>query len=187
MVEVTKILDALQNGDSQASERLLPLVYDELRRLAAAKLGHERPGQTLQATALVHEAYMRLIQGADQQSWNGRAHFFGAAAEAMRRILVDNARKKLSIKRGGLVHREEMELNHISAPLESENLLHVDAAVNSLEQANPDIAKLVKLRYFAGLSMDECASALDISIRTAHRQWAYAKAFLRAQMDDEQQ
>lgn len=185
MVDVTKILDALQNGDSQASERLLPLVYDELRRLAAAKLGHERPGQTLQATALVHEAYIRLVHGSEQQSWNGRAHFFGAAAEAMRRILVDNARKKLAVKRGGLVHREGQDLELISAPMESELLLNVDAAVSSLEIADPNIAKLVKLRYFAGLSMEECASALDLSIRTAHRQWAYAKAFLRAHMEDE--
>ena len=186
MVDVTKILDALQNGDSQASERLLPLVYEELRRLASAKLNHERPGQTLQATALVHEAYMRLVQGSDQQNWNGRAHFFGAAAEAMRRILVDNARKKLSIKRGGLVHREDQDLDSISAPQEGDSILNVDSALNSLECSNPSIAKLVKLRYFAGLSMEECASALDLSIRTAHRQWAYAKAFLRAQMEDEQ-
>ena len=187
MVDVTKILDALQNGDSQASDRLLPLVYEELRRLASAKLSREKPGQTLQATALVHEAYMRLVQGADQQSWNGRAHFFGAAAEAMRRILVDNARKKLSIKRGGMVHREDQELDRISGPLESEALLNVDAALNSLEISNPSIAKLVKLRYFAGLSMDECASALNLSIRTAHRHWSYAKAFLRAQIEEDQQ
>ena len=187
MTDVTQILNALQEGDPEAGSRLLPLVYEELRRLASAKLAHERPRQTLQPTALVHEAYMRLVQGSAEQRWNGRGHFYGAAAEAMRRILVDNARKKRSIKRGGLVPREDQELDEISVSTESESLLEVDTALESLESANPGIAKLVKLRYFAGLSMEDCASALDLSIRTAHRHWAYAKAFLRAHIEDEQQ
>jgi RNA polymerase sigma factor (TIGR02999 family) len=187
MADVTKILNALQDGDPSASEKLLPIVYEELRRLAVAKLAHERPGQTLQATALVHEAYMRLVQGTEEQRWNGRAHFFGAAAESMRRVLVDAARKKITIKRGGAIQRQDADLDRIGIPAESDELLKVDRALEALEAKESKIAKLVKLRYFAGLSMDECAAALEISIRTAHRQWTYAKAFLRAHMEEEQE
>lgn len=189
MSDVTQILNALQNGDPEAAEKLLPLVYEELRRLAAAKLAQERPGQTLQPTALVHEAYLRLVQGDGDPHWNGRAHFFGAAAEAMRRVLVESARKKFSLKRGGQLQRQDADLEAIGSALDSavqsEHMLQIDCAVEALEKVNPDIAKLVKMRYFLGLSMEECAATLNVSTRTAHRQWAYAKAFLRAQIEED--
>jgi len=184
MNDVTRILSQIDSGDPQAAEQLLPLVYDELRKLAAAKLAHEKPGQTLQATALVHEAFLRLVakpQGlADDagQQWDGRGHFFAAAAEAMRRILVDQARRKKSGKHGGQRQREE--LPDIAAPDETDqhDLLALDDALTRLAESDSLAAELVKLRYFAGLTTDEAARALEISCRTAYYTWAYARSWL---------
>jgi RNA polymerase sigma factor (TIGR02999 family) len=178
MADVTQILSQIEQGDPSAAEQLLPLVYDELRKLAAAKLAHETPGQTLQATALVHDAYIRLVDGQQAQHWNSRGHFFGAAAEAMRRILVEQARRKQSVKRGGLHQRQEADLDDLHYPENADELLAVDEALGKLAQENPPVAKLVELRYFAGLSLEEAASAAGISARTAHRYWTYAKAWL---------
>lgn len=144
----------------------------------------EKPGQTLQPTALVHEAYLRLVQGGNGQTWNGRAHFFGAAAEAMRRILVEVARQKMAMKRGGDWVREKADLDQIELPLESDELVALDQALDRLNAVHPRMAKLVHLRFFSGLSMEEAADILQISVRTAHRHWLYAKAFLRSEMDD---
>ena len=178
MSEVTRILSAIQQGDPSAAEQLLPLVYDELHRLAAAKMAQERPGQTLQATALVHEAYLRLV-GADQaQPWEGRGHFFAAAAEAMRRILINRARDKGRQKRGG--GRRRLDLDHLAVAGEAtaEETLAVDEVLQRLEQHNKPCADLVKLRFFAGLTMDEAAAALGVAPRTAHRYWDFARAWL---------
>ena len=185
MGDVNQLLFNIQQGDHQASRLLLPLVYEELRKLAAAKLALERPGQTLQPTALVHEAYLRLVIGSEDQSWNGRGHFFGAAAEAMRRILVEGARQKMSQKRGGILKRQDVDFEHLSQSLDNPWTLQVDRALTHLESTDSNIAKLVELRFFAGLTMEEAAVALSISVRTAHRQWTYAKAFLRAFIEDE--
>lgn len=178
MSDVTRILLAMEHGDHTAAEQLLPLVYQELRRLAAAKLGNEKLGQTLQPTALVHEAYLRLVGGGHPQRWNGRGHFFGAAAEAMRRILIENARRRDSLKRAHTV--EEMDVAELPGePSTGDgNLLALDEALSQFERDWPEKAKLVKLRYFAGLSTPEAAQALGISIRTAERTWTYAKAWL---------
>jgi RNA polymerase sigma factor (TIGR02999 family) len=177
MSDVTRLLDAAAAGDPGAAADLLPLVYDELRRLAAARLAAEKPGQTLQATALVHEAYLRLVGGADP-GWNGRGHFFAAAAEAMRRILVDSARRKRADKRGG--DRKRADLRDVpAADLPPEDLLDLDAALTAFEAEDPDKAALVRLRFFGGLSEAEAAACLGLSRATAARHWAYARAWLR--------
>jgi RNA polymerase sigma factor (TIGR02999 family) len=178
MSDVTRILDAIERGDPRAAEQLLPLVYDELRKLAAVRLLEERPGQTLQATALVHEAYMRLVDVEKAQQWNSRGHFFAAAAEAMRRILVENARLKSSQKRGGRRPRLDLSAAEPSIPEASTDLLALDEALVGLAAADAEAAKLVNLRYFAGLTLPEAAAALGISPRSADRLWAYARAWL---------
>jgi RNA polymerase sigma factor (TIGR02999 family) len=179
MSEVTRILSDAEQGDPHAAERLLPLVYGELRRLAAHKIAQEKAGQTLQATALVHEAYLRLVASEDASApWNSRGHFFAAAAEAMRRILVENARRKRSLKRGGGLARQELNADQLAAPEPSEDLLALDEALNQLAVKDPIKAELVKLRYFAGLSSVEAANALGISRPTADRYWTYARAWL---------
>jgi RNA polymerase sigma factor (TIGR02999 family) len=179
MTEITRILQQLEHGESQAAEALLPLVYEELRRVAASKLARESPGQTLQATALVHEAWLR-IAGDNAPVWEGRRHFFAAAAEAMRRVLIDNARRKQAVRHGGGLHRTEKEPDHLpivgGAP--DEELLAVHEALAALAVHDARKAELVKLRYFAGLTLEETAAALDLSERTAKRDWAYARAWL---------
>src|SRR5262249_18018559 len=169
MSDVTRILSAIEQGDSHAAEQLLPLVYDELRKLAAQKLAQEKPGQTLQATALVHDAYLRLVGREDAERWDNRGHFFAAAAEAMRRILVENARRKGTDKRGGGLVRHELDGLELATPELGEELLALDEALGRLEEKDPVKAQLVKLRHFAGLTIDEAAPALGISIATAHR------------------
>ncbi len=186
MNEVTTILSALEHGDPQAAEQLLPLVYDELRKLAAQKLAHERPGQTLSATALVHEAYVRLVDAEKAQSWDSRGHFFAAAAEAMRRILVDNARRKRALKRGGQLAHQELGDVDIAAPAPSVDLLALDEALTKLEARHPVKAQLVKLRYFAGLSEEEAAQALGVSRTTAHRHWRYARVWLLKELGEDE-
>jgi RNA polymerase sigma factor (TIGR02999 family) len=185
MSEVTRILSAIEDGDPNAAEQLLPLVYAELRRLAKEKLAHEKPGQTLQATALVHEAYVRLVDVEKAQRWNSRGHFFGAAAEAMRRILVDQARKKKSRKHGGGLGRRPLEDIEIAAPQPSVDMLAVNDALEKLESIDKGAADLVKLRYYAGLTIPQAADALGISSSTADRQWAYARAWLHARLRQE--
>ena len=183
MSDVTQMLSQIESGDPTASEQLLPLVYNELRKIAAQKLACERPGQTLQATALVHEAYVRLVDGDSVQHWDGRGHFFAAAAEAMRRILVDNARKKRSLRRGGLARRLPLEHFEPSAVVPDENLLALDEALVRLEQLDKTKADLVKLRYFAGLTIPQAAKALGISTTTANRYWAYARAWMHEELN----
>jgi RNA polymerase sigma factor (TIGR02999 family) len=181
MNEITRILSAINDGDQQASPQLLPLVYDELRKLAAQKLAHEKPGQTLEATGLVHEAYLRLVgKGEDQpaQHWNSRGHFFAAAAEAMRRILVDNARRKRRLKRGGAAAREELDISNLVAPTVPEDLVALDEALSQLATVDPRAAELVNLRYFAGLTIPQAAEVLGVAPRTADFLWAYARAWL---------
>jgi RNA polymerase sigma factor (TIGR02999 family) len=178
MSEVTQILSAIERGDPHAAEQLLPLVYDELRRLAAQKLAQEKPGQTLEATALVHEAYLRLVDDERAQRWNSRGHFFAAAAEAMRRILVDTARGKRSQKRGGGLARQPLDEARIVAPEASADILGLDEALDRLAARDREAADLVKLRYFAGLTSQQAAEVLGISPRTAERIWGYARAFL---------
>jgi RNA polymerase sigma factor (TIGR02999 family) len=175
---VTRILEAIDQGDPSAADRLLPLVYDELRELAAARLAREPPGQTLQATSLVHEAYLRLVGGDDAKPWNGRDHFFGAAAEAMRRILVENARRKQCIKHGGA--RRRVDLNEVALAVDgpAEELLAVDEALERLAVEEPQAAELVKLHYFAGLTIERAAEVLGVSPRKGYRIWAYARAWL---------
>ena len=184
MGEVTSILSAIDKGDPRASGELLPLVYEELRRLAATKLAHEKPGQTLQATALVHEAFLRLVDGDTAQSWNGRGHFFAAAAEAMRRILVENARRKKSVKAGGTMKRVDLEnLPGIfdSAP---DDVLALDEAMTKLEADDAQAAAVAKLHLFSGLTINETATSLGVHRATAFRHWAYARAFLQLQLPD---
>jgi len=183
MSEVTRILSAIEQGEPQAAEQLLPLVYDELRSLAAGKLAREQPGQTLQATALVHEAYLRLVDQDRIQRWDSRGHFFAAAAEAMRRILVDRARRKRTDKHGGQHQRQDLDDVEIVAAAPSEDLVALDEALTRLATEDPAKAELVKLRYFAGLSIDESARALGISSATAKRHWAYARAWLFHQIE----
>jgi RNA polymerase sigma factor (TIGR02999 family) len=168
-------------GDQQASSRLLPILYDELRRLAAQKLAHEAPGHTLDATSLVHEAYLRLV-GKEEQRWDGRGHFFAAAAEAMRRILVDHARRKKSLKHGGGLERRDLDEAELAAPRPGEDILALNEALDLLAAKDPVKAELVKLRYFAGLSQEAAAKALGISTSTADRYWAYARAWLHHQI-----
>jgi RNA polymerase sigma factor (TIGR02999 family) len=178
MTDVTRILSAIEHGDAHAAEQLLPLVYDELRKLAAAKVAQEKPGQTLQATALVHEAYLRLVDTDKAQQWNSRGHFFAAAAEAMRRILVDNARRKQCKKRGG--DRARLDLDQLAAATSErlDDVLDIDAALAGLANADPQAAELVKLRYFAGLTIPQAAAALGVSPRSADTLWAYARAWM---------
>ena len=184
--EVTRILSAIERGDAGAAEKLLPLVYDELRTLAAQRLAHEKPGQTLDATALVHEAYLRLVGGAgDSAEFKSRGHFFGAAAEAMRRILVEQARRRHSAKRGGDRQRVTLEDASPTTPRPDDDLLALDEALDRLHQEDPVKAELVKLRYFAGLTVEQAALALDISRATADRYWSYAKVWLYAAITGE--
>jgi RNA polymerase sigma factor (TIGR02999 family) len=179
MSEVTQLLDAASAGDPNAAAELLPLVYDELRKLAAVRLAEEKPGQTLQATALVHEAYLRLVGGGQPQDWNGRGHFFAAAAEAMRRILVDVARRKQSLKGGGGRRREDLDRAAPAVGGPDLDLLALDEALARLEQRDPRKAQLVKLRFFAGLTVEQAARALGIATSTADEDWAYARSWLR--------
>jgi RNA polymerase sigma factor (TIGR02999 family) len=183
MSEVTQILSAIEHGDPSAAEQLLPLVYGELRRLAAQKLAAEKPDQTLEPTALVHEAYLRLVDVEKAQHWNSRGHFFAAAAEAMRRILVEQARQKQSLRRGGGLQRVELDQAPIPAPEPRADVLAVHEALERFEQIDPLKARLVKLRYFAGLTIPEAAQALGISSTTADRYWAYARAWLHAELE----
>ena len=179
MSEVTRILSAIEQGDPSAAEQILPLVYDELRQLAAQKLAHEQPGQTLQATALVHEAYLRLVGHGSELHWDGRGHFFAAAAEAMRRILVDQARRRQAAKRGGLQKRVDMPESGLAAPMPDDELLALHEALEQLASIDSAAADLVRLRFFAGLKTTEAAEALGISVRSAHDLWAYARSWLR--------
>lgn len=179
MSDVTRILNAIDQGDPQAAARLLPLVYDELRKLAAQKLVQEKPGQTLQATALVHEAYLRLV--GDQQ-FDNRGHFFAAAAEAMRRILIDRAREKLSLKRGGDLKRVPLDEVDPPAGTPPEDLLALDEALQQLSHLDPTAGQLVQLRYFAGLSVEQAAAALNLATATAYRHWTFARAWLHNQV-----
>src|SRR4051794_20172089 len=181
MTDVTQILSEIEQGDPAAAEQLLPLIYNELRTLASAKLAQEKPGQTLQPTALVHEAYLRLVDVEKAQHWDSRGHFFAAAAEAMRRILIDGARRKQSQKRGGGLKRIELVAGDLLAAPEggsADDLLALDDALGQLEAEDPFKARLVKLRYFAGLSLPEAAAALGVSVATAKRHWVYARAWL---------
>jgi RNA polymerase sigma factor (TIGR02999 family) len=178
MSDVTQILSAIDQGDPHAAEQLLPLVYTELRRLATLKMAEEKPGQTLQATALVHEAYLRLVDVDQSQHWNSRGHFFAAAAEAMRRILINRARDKNREKRGGRRTRVELEFVECVDDAGDEELLAIDEALDRLAGHHPTCAALVKLRFFAGLTLDESAAALGLARRTADRYWAYARAWL---------
>ena len=182
MSEVTHIPPALEHGDPRAAEQLLPLVYDELRKLAAARMADEAPDQTLQPTALVHEAYLRLVGPGDVSRWEGRGHFFAAAAEAMRRILVDTARRKNRIKRGGDQVRRDVDEVEIAAPSPREDLLALDEALDKLTSTDRSAAELVKLRSFAGLTLPEAAQVLKISPRSADRLWAYARAWLHQEL-----
>jgi RNA polymerase sigma factor (TIGR02999 family) len=182
MIDVTKILRRIESGDPSATAELLPLVYDELRKLAASRLAHEQPGQTLQATALVHEAYIRLVHTESDQGWNSRGHFFGAAAEAMRRILVENARRKQQPRRGGDHQRVSLEEADFVSEVPSDDLLALDEALEKLEEHDPISASLVKLRYFAGLTMSQAAEDLGISLRTAERNWTYARTWLHREV-----
>ncbi len=182
MSDVTRILSAIEQGDPPAAEQLLPLVYDELRKLAALRLAHEKPGQTLQATALVHEAYLRLVDSDAARTWDGRGHFFAAAAEAMRRILVENARRKQTRKHGGDQRRADLDLDALVAPGTELDLLALDAALDRLAERDPQKARLVELRYFAGLTGDQAAAVLRISPSSADRQWTYTRAWLRREL-----
>lgn len=178
MSDVTQILEAMQRGESQAAHELLPLVYEELRKIAAYKMAQEAPGHTLQPTALVHEAWLRIVGNGNPQ-FAGRAHFFAAAAEAMRRILVDAARRKRSLKRGGTSEREELQESHLVQSAPTDEMLAVDEALDLLAAEDPASANLVKLRYFVGMTMEEAAEALGIPLRTAGRLWTYSRAWLR--------
>jgi RNA polymerase sigma factor (TIGR02999 family) len=182
MTDITRILSAIEQGDPHAAEQLLPLVYDELRKLAAQKLAQEKPGQTFQATALVHEAYLRLVDVDKAQQWNGRGHFFAAAAEAMRRILVDRARAKRAEKRGGTRKRLDIDAIDLAASACPDQLLDVDEALARLAREDPAAARLVELRCFAGLTVEEAGKALAISTATAYRHWNYARAWLHAEL-----
>ncbi len=187
MTDVTRILVAIEQGDPEAAEQLLPLVYDQLRELAAAKMAQEKPGQTLQATALVHEAYVRLVDGEKARHWDSRGHFFAAAAEAMRRILIDNARRKASPMHGG--DRRRVELSDIcsAVSVSVENLLAIDEAIARLAQVNPSKAELVRLRFYAGMSVPEAAKTLGVSTATAERYWTYARSWLYCDLNTEEE
>jgi RNA polymerase sigma factor (TIGR02999 family) len=182
MSEVTRILTAIDEGDSRAAERLLPLVYDELRKLAAQKLAQERPGQTLEATGLVHEAYIRLVDVEKAQHWNSRGHFFAAAAEAMRRMLVESARRKKQPRRGGGRRRVALDDMPVEVNQVSDDLLALNDALDRLVEFDPTAAAVVKLRYFAGLSMPQVAESLGLSLRTVERHWTYARTWLHREL-----
>ena len=186
MTDVTRILSAIEQGDPQAAEQLLPLVYDELRRLAARRLAGEGPGHTLQPTALVHEAYLKLVGADPQRPWNGRVHFFAAAAEAMRRILIDHARRKHRARRGGGKKRVELgdmdDIEMVTGRGQADELLALDEALMQLAVADPRRAELVRLRYFAGLTVEQAASALGVGRRTAERDWTFARTWLFGQL-----
>jgi RNA polymerase sigma factor (TIGR02999 family) len=183
--EVTQMLNAIDAGDPTAADRLLPLVYDELRKLAAQKMNNEAPGQTLQPTALVHEAWLRLV-GSGQEHWNSRGHFFGAAAEAMRRILVESARRKGRLRHGGQLQRVQDDQIEIPAAMPEDRLVQVSEALDELEREAPETAQVVKLRYFAGLTQEQVAETLGISLRTAERHWTWAKAWLFRRIRDQE-
>jgi RNA polymerase sigma factor (TIGR02999 family) len=183
MPEVTQLLAAVEAGDPKAAAQLLPLVYDELRTLAAARLAEEKPGHTLQPTALVHEAYVRLIGGEQPRDWDGRGHFFAAAAKAMRRILVEAARRKHRVRHGGGLRRVDLLDAEVAAPADDEQLLLLDEALPRLTAARPQAAELVQLRFFSGLTIEEAAPMLGLSPRTARRLWAFARAWLRREME----
>jgi RNA polymerase sigma factor (TIGR02999 family) len=182
MSEVTRILDQIQLGDANAASQLLPLVYEELRRLARKKLAQEKPGQTVQATALVHEAYLRLVGNSEEPHWDNRRHFFAAAAEAMRRILVDNARRKQAYKHGGGRQRRDLDAEALIAPEPNGDLLALDAALDRLSEHDPLKARLVELRYFAGLTGEQAAAVLGMSASSADRQWVFTRAWLRREL-----
>jgi RNA polymerase sigma factor (TIGR02999 family) len=184
MSEVTRILDVIEHGDPGAADQLLPLVYDELRRLAASRLSFENPGQTLQATALVHEAYLRLVGAVQGQTWKSRGHFFAAAAEAMRRILIERARGKGRLKRGGDWTRVDIDSIDLATTATPDQLLALDEAIERLALEDPSAASLVRLRYYAGLSLEHAAESLDISTATAYRHWSYARAWLMCALLD---
>ena len=187
MSDVTQILSQIERGNASAADQLLPLVYDELRRLAAQRLAVEKPGQTLQATALVHEAYMRLVDTETAQHWDSRGHFFGAAAKAMRRIMIESARRKKAEKRGGNGHQVELGENELVLHAEPDRLLLLDETLTRLEKEEPQAGKLVQLRIFAGLSVDQAAESLGMSRASAYRLWTYARAWLRSEMRNELQ
>jgi RNA polymerase sigma factor (TIGR02999 family) len=178
MNDITQIISQIEHGDPSAAEQLLPLVYDELRKLAAAKLAHEKPGQTLQATALVHDAYLRLVDVDKAQQWNSRGHFFGAAATAMRRILVENARRKQGLKHGG--SRQRVELSEVTGPEADQKLLDLDEGLEELAKEDALAAKVVELRRFAGLNHEQVASSLEVTVYEARQKWTYARAWLHA-------
>ena len=182
MSDVTRVLSAIEQGDGQAAEKLLPLVYDELRKLAAAKLANEKPSQTLQATALVHEAYLRLVDTEKVRQWNSRGHFFGAAAEAMRRILVDQARRKRSQRAGGKYKRIDLSVVELGTLGPQLDMLALDEALEQFANHDPRACSLVKLRFFAGLTVSQAADALGVSVATAENDWAYAKSWLKVQL-----
>jgi RNA polymerase sigma factor (TIGR02999 family) len=184
MSDVTRLLSAIEAGDPRAGDELLPLVYEELHRLATDKLANHPPGQTLQATALVHEAYLRLVDGPAARDWNSRGHFFVAAAEAMRRIIVESVRRKRSLKRGGELRRVDVDVDRIAAPDPACDLLALDEALDKLAGAEPTAARLVELRYFSGFTVAEAAEALGVSERSASRLWAYARAWLLRELHD---
>jgi RNA polymerase sigma factor (TIGR02999 family) len=183
MSEVTRILSAIEHGDPHAAAQLLPLVYQELRRLAAQRLAHEKPGQTLDATALVHEAYLRLVDTDRAPQWNSRGHFFSACAEAMRRILVENARRKQAAKAGGGWQRQELLDAALAVDSTGDDLFAVDEALARLAAAHPRVARLVQLRFFLGQTLEEAAAHLGLRVRTAYRDWTYARAWLRRELD----
>lgn len=183
MSDVTRLIESAVAGDKRAAAELLPLVYEELRNLAAARLANEKPGQTLQATALVHEAYLRLVGNDQPRDWNGRGHFFAAASEAMRRILVDAARRKDSLKHGGGRRREDLDADALVSPEPDIDLVALDAALDRLARHDPLKSKLVELRYFAGLNGDQAAAVLGLSPSSADRLWVYTRAWLRRELD----
>jgi RNA polymerase sigma factor (TIGR02999 family) len=185
MADVTRVISAIEDGDPDAAEQLLPLVYEELRKLAAAKMAQEKAGQTLQATALVHEAYVRLVQGDDERAWENRRHFFAAAAESMRRILVENARRKGRLKRGGERIRRDLDEEAVVAAEPDGDILELDTALTRLEAKNARSCEVVKLRYFAGLTVSETADALGISTSSVDRDWSYARAWLFREMNQD--
>ncbi|MDG2184074.1 MAG: sigma-70 family RNA polymerase sigma factor [Mariniblastus sp.] len=185
MNDVTQILNAIQQGDAAASERLFPLVYDELRRLAQSRMRHESSDQTLQPTALVHEVYLRLVDVKNPQTWNSKGHFFGAAATAMRRILIENARRKKTLRRGGDRQRVQVETLDFCDPNDSAFLIALDNCLEQLEKEKPEIAQVVNLRFFGGLTNEQCCQAMEISLRTVNRHWAFAKAWLYQKLSEE--
>lgn len=185
MSDIISILEAVGRGEKHASEQLLPAVYDDLRRLASALLAKEPPGSSLQATALVHEAYLRLARAANEPSWDHRGHFFMAAAEAMRRILVDKARRSQTVKHGGPLQRADLELDGIAGPQADDDLLALDEALRRLAEEDPRAAQLVELRYFVGLTLEEAAAMLGISLGTAKRDWTYARTWLHKELRDD--